>query len=219
MSSASNAAALGMEDVLVGAGSIHRRGKTVSRCASETGDIIRGRTRTTFPRLCGRRVCLSLSLYLNHYRYRDRNQYRKSSRCNCHKPACFVHKRMMVCGNLYPQPENRNWRADPRAHRRRPQEGARAWPIFEIHPEDPQCNHHLPTSWEVENMNNRPMPPQCIFCRSRDGAVYFRCQAGSDMLSGSGKSDSSMENGELLAPVIGFNISAKVGGRAGLLRR
>ncbi|WDK11211.1 IBR domain-containing protein [Colletotrichum graminicola] len=74
------------------------------------------------------------------------------------------------------EPENRNWRADPRAHRRRPQEGARAWPIFEIHPEDPQCNHHLPTSWEVENMNNRPMPPQCIFCRSRDGAVYFRCQ-------------------------------------------
>ncbi|KAK2027237.1 hypothetical protein LX32DRAFT_451536 [Colletotrichum zoysiae] len=74
------------------------------------------------------------------------------------------------------EPETRGWRADPRAHRRRPPEGARAWPIFEIHPDDPQCNHHLLTSWDVEDMNNRQRPPQCIFCRSRDEAVYFRCR-------------------------------------------
>ncbi|WYZ44292.1 hypothetical protein EsH8_VII_000728 [Colletotrichum jinshuiense] len=73
-------------------------------------------------------------------------------------------------------PETRYWRRDRRAHRQRPREGARAWPIFEIHAEDPLCSHHLPTSWEVENMLNRPQPPQCIFCRSRDQAVYFRCR-------------------------------------------
>ncbi|KAK1975052.1 hypothetical protein LZ30DRAFT_606575 [Colletotrichum cereale] len=74
------------------------------------------------------------------------------------------------------EPETRYWRADRRAHRRRPEEGARAWPIFEISPEDPRCNHHREMSWNVEDMNDRPRPPQCVFCRSQDEAVYFRCR-------------------------------------------
>ncbi|OHW93234.1 IBR domain-containing protein [Colletotrichum incanum] len=58
------------------------------------------------------------------------------------------------------EPETRHWRADRRAYRRRPEEGSRAWPVFEIHPEDPLCSHHVPTSWAVEDMNNRLEPPQ-----------------------------------------------------------
>ncbi|CCF36287.1 hypothetical protein CH063_01466 [Colletotrichum higginsianum] len=74
------------------------------------------------------------------------------------------------------QPEMRRWRRSRRAYRRRPQEGARAWPTFEIQPDDPLCNHHLPMSWVAEDMNNRAEPPQCGFCRSRDEAIYFRCR-------------------------------------------
>ncbi|KAI3532187.1 hypothetical protein CABS01_09254 [Colletotrichum abscissum] len=83
------------------------------------------------------------------------------------------------------EPETREWRPEPRANRRRPpplahpgeRAGApRAWPVFAIHAEDPLCSHHLPTSWEVEDMNNRVQPPACTFCRSRAYAVYFRCR-------------------------------------------
>lgn len=83
------------------------------------------------------------------------------------------------------QPETREWRPEPRANRRRPpplarpgeRAGApRAWPVFSIHAEDPLCSHQLPTSWEVEDMNNRVQPPACTFCRSRAYAVYFRCR-------------------------------------------
>ncbi|KAK1690332.1 hypothetical protein BDP55DRAFT_650282 [Colletotrichum godetiae] len=85
------------------------------------------------------------------------------------------------------QPETREWRPERRAARRRPPPVARpgegrrpgvrrAWPVFEIHAEDPLCHHHLPASWEVEDMNNRVLPPACTFCRSRAYAVYFRCR-------------------------------------------
>ncbi|KAK1510821.1 hypothetical protein CTAM01_01394 [Colletotrichum tamarilloi] len=83
------------------------------------------------------------------------------------------------------EPETREWRPEPRANRRRPpplahpgeRAGApRAWPVFAIHAEDPLCSHHLPTSWEVEDMNNRVQPPACTFCRSRAYAVYLRCR-------------------------------------------
>ncbi|TQN71385.1 hypothetical protein CSHISOI_04006 [Colletotrichum shisoi] len=73
-------------------------------------------------------------------------------------------------------PEMRRWRRSRRAYRHGPQEGARAWPTFEIQPDDPLCNHHLPMSWVAEDMNNREEPPQCGFCRSRDEAIYFRCR-------------------------------------------
>ncbi|KZL83227.1 ibr domain-containing protein [Colletotrichum incanum] len=168
-SSASNVAGLGADDVLGGADSIHRMGKAASRCANAGRDAVRGKTRTSSSRFCGRRACFSLCLRRDRYRYRN-----SSSRSR--RLSCFIHKRLMVCGNLYPQPETRHWRADRRAYRRRPEEGSRAWPVFEIHPEDPLCSHHVPTSWAVEDMNNRLEPPQCVFCRSRDEAVYFRCQ-------------------------------------------
>ncbi|KAK1731822.1 uncharacterized protein BDZ83DRAFT_6220 [Colletotrichum acutatum] len=83
------------------------------------------------------------------------------------------------------EPETREWRPEPRANRRRPPPLARpgeraraprAWPVFAIHAEDPLCSHHLPTSWEVEDMNNRVQAPACTFCRSRAHAVYFRCR-------------------------------------------
>ncbi|GKT91700.1 IBR domain-containing protein [Colletotrichum tofieldiae] len=214
-SSASNVAAPGADDVLGGADSTHRMGKVASRCGSERRDTVRCKTRTSFLRLCGRKTYLDLCLR----RYRNRNR-NSSSRSRSRRMSCFIHKRPMVCGNLYLQaaplqefrvmyqpnmedmnredrirqgrgrysimmyyadgsntePETRYWRADRRAHRRRPEGGARAWPVFEIHPEDPLCSHHLPTSWGIEDMNNRLEPPQCVFCRSRDEAVYFRCQ-------------------------------------------
>lgn len=97
ISSATSAAATGVDDVLGGADSIHRKETTASRYANGARYTVRGKTRTSFPRLPGwslwdspyPRCSLCLCLYL----HRNRNCSRRLS--------CSTHKQRMVCGNLY----------------------------------------------------------------------------------------------------------------------
>ncbi|KAK6214794.1 IBR domain-containing protein [Colletotrichum tabaci] len=176
ISSATSAAATGEDDVLGGADSIHRKETTASRYANGARYTVRDKTRTSFPRLPDP----IQPLPMGGFQMMDRPNMEDMDRADRIRQGRGRYSIFMYhADGSNTQPEMRRWRSSRRAYRRRPQEGARAWPTFEIQPDDPLCNHHLPMSWVAEDMNNRAEPPQCGFCRSRDEAIYFRCAEGS----------------------------------------